>query len=117
ATIEDDDDQDYNFVFDEEEPGESCRKSVRFSNECLWSVHEVRASFEQHELAGLFYTTAELDVMLEEAEMEEALDRSRASALSKKDCDDDGVVGDDNDSIPIGVESTRIGGVVGGADL
>lgn len=117
ATVEDEDDQDYNFVFDEEEPRDSSRKNVRFSDEALWRVHEVRASFEQHELAELFYTTAELDVMLEEAEMEEALDRSKASALQEKDCDDDRVVRDKNDSIPIGVESTRIGGVVGGAYL
>lgn len=117
ATIEDEDDHDYNFVFDKEEPGDSCRKSVCFSDESLWRVHEVRASFERHELAELFYTTAELDVMLEEAEMEEALDRSKASASQEKGCDDDEVLGDNNDSIPIGVESTRIGGVVGGADL
>ncbi|CAN0259194.1 unnamed protein product, partial [Ectocarpus sp. 8 AP-2014] len=111
-TIEDEDDQDYNFVFDDEEPGDSGRKNVRFSDEALWRVHEVRASFEQHELAELFYTTAELDVMLEEAEMEEALDRSKASALQEKDCDGEEVLGDNNDSIPIGVESTRRGRVV-----
>ncbi|CAN0565457.1 unnamed protein product, partial [Ectocarpus sp. 12 AP-2014] len=117
ASLGDEDDQDYNFVFDDEEPGDSWRKNVRFSDQALWRVHEVRASFEQHELAELFYTTAELDVMLEEAEMEEALDRSKASALQEKNCDGEGVLGDNNDSTPIGAESTRRGRVVGGADL
>ena len=54
------------------------RKCVRFSDESLWSVHEVRASFERHELADLFYTVGELDRMLEEAEREERLESSLA---------------------------------------
>ncbi|CAN0565113.1 unnamed protein product, partial [Ectocarpus sp. 12 AP-2014] len=39
ATTGDEDDQDYNFVFDDEEPGDSCRKNVRFSDQALWRVH------------------------------------------------------------------------------
>lgn len=50
------------------------KKSVHFSDESLWPVHEVRASFERHELAELFYTVAELDRMLEEVELEEQVD-------------------------------------------
>ena len=84
ATTEDEDDDDYDFTFDDEElvPG---RKTVQFTDESGWSVHEVRESFQQHELGELFYTTAELDVMQEEAEMEEALERSKSVVSQKKD--------------------------------
>lgn len=49
------------------------QKHVRFTDETQWIVHEVRASFERHELSELFYTTTELDCMLAEAEQEETL--------------------------------------------
>lgn len=65
-------------------------KCVRFSDESLWSVHEVRASFERHELADLFYTVDELDRMSEEAEREEREEQSEYSPLRQ-----DGVEVDD----------------------
>eukprot|EP00903_Cladosiphon_okamuranus_P008450 g8119.t1 len=73
------DNEEYEFTFDDEEMAVGAvQKSVQFTDESRWSTHEVRACFEQHELGELFYTTAELDSMLEEAESEEALERSSA---------------------------------------
>lgn len=74
----------YEFTFDEDETAVSGRKSVQFSDESLWRVHEVRASFEKHELAELFYTSAELDAMVEEAEREEDLERSKGRVLREE---------------------------------
>lgn len=77
TTLEEDN-EDYEFTFDDEEVAVG-RKSVQFADESRWSRHEIRACFEQHELGDLFYTTAELDSMSEEAEAEEeALERSSA---------------------------------------
>lgn len=89
-TTEDEDTEDYEFTFDDEELVTG-RKIVRFADESLWSVHEVRASFDQHELGELFYTTNELDRMQEEAELEEALERSKSRDLQEEDNSDDGV--------------------------
>lgn len=89
-TTQDEDTEDYEFTFDDEELVAG-QKIVRFTDESLWSVHEVRASFEQHELGELFYTTHELDRMLEEAELEEALERSKCSHIQKENMSDDGV--------------------------
>ena len=75
------DNEDYEFTFDDEEMVVG-QKSVQFADESRWSTHEVRACFERHELGDLFYTTAELDSMSEEAEAEEALERS-SSRLSR----------------------------------
>lgn len=82
-TTLDEDNEEYEFTFDDEEMiagggGGGGQKSVQFTDESRWSTHEVRACFEQHELGELFYTTAELDSMLHEAESEEALERSSA---------------------------------------
>lgn len=84
ATTEDEDNEDYDFTFDDDDlvPG---HKTVQFTDESRWSVHEVRESFQQHELGELFYSTAELDVMQEEAELEEALERSKAIASQKEE--------------------------------
>lgn len=81
-TTVDADNEDYEFTFDDEEMVVG-QKSVQFTDESLWSTHEVRACFEQHELGELFYTTAELDAMLEEAESDEALERSDAVPREK----------------------------------
>eukprot|EP00752_Nemacystus_decipiens_P010389 g9258.t1 len=72
------DNENYEFTFDDEEMVVGHKKSVQFADESRWRTHEVRACFEQHELGALFYTTAELDSMMEEAEAEEALERSGA---------------------------------------
>lgn len=87
---EDENTEEYEFTFDDEELVAG-PKMVRFTDESLWSVHEVRASFEQHELGELFYTTHELDCMLEEAELEEALERSKPRDLQEEDYSDDAV--------------------------
>lgn len=89
-TTQDEDTEDYEFTFDNEELVAG-QKIVRFTDESLWGVHEVRASFEQHELGELFYTTHELDRMLEEAELEEALELSKPSSLQEENMSDDGV--------------------------
>ena len=81
----DEDNEDYEFTFDDEEVAVGGQKSVQFTDESRWSTHEVRACFEKHELGELFYTTAELDSMLEEAESEEALERSGALLLQESE--------------------------------
>ena len=63
---------------------------MRFSDESLWSVHEVRASFERHQLADLFYTVDELDRMFEEAEREEREEQSGCSLLREDGVEADG---------------------------
>lgn len=68
------------YAYDFESP-----KCVRFSDESLWSVHEVRASFERHELADLFYTVDELDRMSEEAEREEREEQQSECSLLRQD--------------------------------
>ncbi len=89
ATTEDEDNEDYDFTFDDDELVPD-HKTVQFTDESRWSVHEVRESFQQHELGELFYTTAELDVMQEEAELEEALERSKYIASQREDALDKG---------------------------
>ena len=73
------------YAYDFETP-----KCVRFSDESLWSVHEVRASFERHQLADLFYTVDELDRMFEEAEREEREEQSGCSLLREDGVEADG---------------------------
>lgn len=87
-TTKDEDHEDYEFMFDDEEMVVG-QKSVQFTDESRWSTHEVRACFEQHELGELFYTTAELDSMLEETESEEASERSNARVTQREESLDD----------------------------
>lgn len=81
------------------------QKNVRFSDERLWTVHEVRASFEQHEVGQLFYTAAELDRMMEEVEDEEQL---QAATSRHFDGDDDiGTTKKDPEAIDVDTLSER----------
>lgn len=100
TTTVDEDSEDYEFTFDDEEEMDVGQKRVQFTDESRWSTHEVRACFEQHELGELFYTTAELESMLEEAESEEALERSKALvSQGKEPLDDTAAAGGSSDRL------------------
>lgn len=62
----------------------SAGKRVRFSRENLCTVHEIRASFETHELDELFYSAAELDQMQQETENERACDYEALPGLGEE---------------------------------
>lgn len=80
----DTEDEEEDYTCDVFEPATSIsdQKKVHFSDKASWIVHEVRASFERHELTELFYSSAELDRMLEEVEQEESDHQSGAQRLT-----------------------------------
>lgn len=82
----DTEDGEEDYACDAFEPATSVsdQKKVHFSDEASWIVHEVRASFERHELTELFYSNAELDRMLEEVEQEENDHQSGAQRLTNR---------------------------------
>lgn len=74
------------YACDDFEPITSNEKNVRFLDDAvLCSVHEVRASFQPHELGDLFYSAADMDRMYDEMEREEACEQIHGEVAGERD--------------------------------
>lgn len=65
------------YEYDEFETFSKDKRRVRFLDVALCRVHEIRARFEPHELAELFYSAEELDLMYDELEQEENIEQEQ----------------------------------------